>query len=233
MTISVNYQYMQWQIADDLGDRQDLLTNLSDSSLTVSPIQLAIQSAIAKWEREPFYFLQSFTTLFTTVAGQEFYTSSDAAAIATAPNIVKLRVLVNNQRYSIEKRTWSYLEDVSTNPSVTSSYPSDWAYFAEQIRLYPIPSQVIPIQGSFDQRLTNLLNPTDVNVWTEDAFDLIRAEAKLILARSTLHDPDLAQEMHRQIYGDPEDPRSRGYLSALKGESMRRAASRHIRPTHF
>lgn len=233
MAIAANYITLQRQVADELGDRTDLLSPLGDSNLSLSPIQNAIQSAIAKWEREPFYFVESYQTLFNTVAGQEFYTAGDAPAIATAPNIVKLRVLVYGQRYTLTKRHWGYLEDVSVNPSVTSSYPSDWAYFAETLRLYPIPSQALPMQGSFDQRLTALSGDTDSNVWTQDAYDLIRSEAKLILAQEVLHDPGVAAEMKKAIYGDPMVRGDRGYLYALKAESSRRGAPRRMRPTHF
>lgn len=233
MTISSNYITLQQVIADELGDRQDLMTALSDSGLTLSPIQNAIQSAIAKWEREPFYFVETYVNLFTTVAGQEFYTTSDAPAIATAPRIKKLRVLVNQQRYTLTPRTWDYLEDTSVNPAVTSTYPSDWAYFAEQIRLYPIPSQASPMQASYDARQSALVNGSDSNVWTQDAYDLIRSEAKLILARETLHDPDMETECERAIYGNPQNPKDRGYLRALKSENARRASGRRVRPTHF
>src|SRR5258706_15369132 len=99
MAIRATYGQLQRGIVDELGDRTALLVPLGDEALlTLSPIQNAIQSAVAKWEREPFYFLEVYSTLFTTVAGQEFYTTSDAAAIATAPNIATMRVLVNANR---------------------------------------------------------------------------------------------------------------------------------------
>jgi len=232
MAISGTYQQLQKQIADELGDRQDLLSPLSDSGEVTAPIANAIQSAIAFWERENFYFLQSYATLFNTVAGQEFYTGADGPAIATAPSIVILRVLVNGQRYPITKRTWQYIEQISTNPLVTSTYPADWAYFAEQIRLYPIPSQAMPVQASFDPRLAPLANPTDSNVWTQDAYDLIRCTAQLIIAREVIKNVAHAEAMRKAIYGDPADPRDRGYLTVLKNESTRRARTR-IRPSSF
>src|SRR5262249_22728216 len=39
--------------------------------------------------------------------------------------------------------------------------------------------------------------------------------------------------MQRAIYGDPTEPRRRGYLHALKAEGARRSARGRIRPTHF
>lgn len=240
MAISSNYLQLQQVIADELGDRQDLLTSLGDSDLLLSPIQNAIQSAIAKWERESFYFTETYTTLFNTngnvpsgYPGQEFYTSVDGAGVATAPRIIKLRVLVDGQRYTLTPRTWQYLEDTSVNPMVTSSYPSDWSYFAETIRLYPIPSQVMPVQASYDARQTALVNESDNNVWTQDAYDLIRTEAKLILAREVLHNPAMVQECLNAIYGTPGVRGERGYLSVLKGETARRGGRGKIRPTHF
>ena len=76
-------------------------------------------------------------------------------------------------------------------------------------------------------------------MWTQDAVDLIRSEAKLILAREVLHDDDLATRMELAIYGRSSAggmwgavPGQRGYLYALKAETTRRARSR-IRPTYF
>ena len=236
MSISTTYLVLQQQIADELGDRTDLLSPLSDSSLTLSPIKNAIQSAIAMWEREPFYFNEYYgISAFDTVASQEFYTVTDLAAIATLPKIDKLHILVNNNRYTIYQRTWQYLEDISVNPSVVTSLPVDYAYFAEQIRLYPIPDGAYPITINANQRLTALSADGDANAWTQDGFDLIRAQAKLILAQEVLHDTDLAAEAKTAIYGDPRmfGQQNRGYLYALKAETARRTGQGRIRPSFF
>ncbi len=232
MTISATYIQLKRQIADELGDRTDLLSPLSDSSLTLSPIENAIQSAVAKWEREPFYFNETYTTTwFTTVAGQELYTTADAATIPTTPMINELRILISGNNYTLTKRSWQYLDDMSVSPT-NRGQPQDWAYFAEQIRVYPIPDAAYPVTASRTTRPTALSADSDANVWTQDAFDLIRSEAKLILALEVIHDAALAKEMGIAIYGDPTMPQVRGYLSALKAETTRRARSR-IKPTPF
>ena len=232
MAISTSYGFLQNQIADELGNRIDLMTPLVSGGLTLSPIKNAIQSAIAKWEREPFYFNEVYTQpLFTTVSAQEFYTTSDAAAIATTPDIYVLHALISSNRYPLTKQSWEYLEEVSANPSARGQ-PTDWAYFAKQIRLYPIPNGAYPIRATRIQVLTALSDSNDANVWTQDGFDLIKSEAKLILAREVLHDPEIEAAMERAIYGNPLNPRERGYLAALKAETMRRARSK-IKPTSF
>lgn len=227
-----SYLLLASQIADELGGRTDLLTPLSGSGLTLSPIKNAITSAIAKWERERFYFNETYNaTLFTTIAGQELYTTAAAAGIATAPEIDELRALIGGSRRVLTERSWEYLEEISANPNARGQ-PSEWAYFAEQVRLYPIPDGAYPISASFVQRLAALSADTDTNVWTTDAIDLIRCEAKLILAQEVLHDAEMAGRMKVAIYGDPMIPRDKGYLGALKAETARRAKS-GIRPSQF
>lgn len=231
MAISATYITLQRQIADELIDSQHLLSVISGSSLTLSPIQNAIQSAVSKWEREPFYFNEVYSTpLFTTVNAQEFYTSADAAAIATTPEIYQLHALINANRYALAVKSWAELDVVSVNPSATGE-PQDYAVFASQIRLYPIPNGAYPIRASRTQKITALSADNDTNVWTQDAFDLIRSEAKLILAEEVIHDDDLAVRMRRAIYGVP-GVGGRGYLGALRAETFRRARSR-IKPSQF
>lgn len=227
MAISATYIQLQIRIADEIGDRTDLLAPLLSASAN-SPIKRAIQSAIAKWERERFYFNEvynSATPLFTTVSGQELYTTSDAAGIATAPDIDELRATISGSRQVLTKRSWGYLEEMSSNPSARGQ-PSEWAYFGQQIRLYPIPDGAYPIAASRVQRLAALSADADTNVWTQDGFDLIRCEAIANLGRGILRDPELAAQAEAQIYSP------RGYLYELKAETARRAKS-GIKPTQF
>lgn len=232
MAISGTYGGMQRQIIDELGDRSELLASMF-ASLN-SPIKQAIQSAIAKWEREPFYFnefLNTATPMFTTVAGQELYTTADATVIATAPNIWTLHALIAANRWPLEKRSIEWMEENSVNPAGRGQ-PTDWAYFAKTIRLYPIPDGAYPIRAARIDILAALSADTDTNVWMTDGYDLVKSEAKLTLGRNFLHDEALVNAMTAAIYGNPMNPRERGYLAALKAETTRRARSK-IRPTSF
>lgn len=232
MPVTADYGTMQRAIADELGDNVDLLDELSDTGLASSPIKRAIQSAIAKWEREPFYFNEEYTQpLFTTVSGREFYTSSDATTIASSPNIWRMHALIGGNRYTLTLRSWDYLENMSPNPDLRGQ-PAEWAYFGNQVRLYPIPDAAYPVRATRTTRIDVLSADTDSNVWTTDAYDLIRCEAKLILARDVLHDPQIKEECEEAIYGNPMRPRDRGYLGALMAETARRARS-GIKPTQF
>lgn len=222
MAISGTYISLATQIADELGDRSDLLSPQLVASAANSPIKRAIQSAIAKWEREPFYFTETYTaSFFTTVNAQEFYTTSDAPAIATTLSITRLHITISGSRYALTARRWNYIDDISTG--TTAGKPTDFAYYAEQIRLYPIPDAAYVVALSGNKRLTALSADSDANAWTQDGFDLIRCEAKLILARGLLKDEALALQCETEIYGHPEKPNLVGHLQALRAETERRA----------
>jgi hypothetical protein len=238
VAISKNYITLQRQIADECGDNQPLLTPLGDAVGLLSPIQNAIQSAISKWEREPFYFndvrlMPVIGGPFNTVKGQEFYGAADYAPIATMATIKSLSVLIGSNNYTLAERGENYLEDISVN-ALNTGQPVDYSYSAQQLRLYPIPSGIYPMGITGTQRLSPLVNDNDTNGWTQDGFDLIRAEAKLILGREVIYDDNIANAAARAIYGDPGNPEERGYLYALKAETTRRHSSRtRVRPTYF
>lgn len=247
MGLNHTYQYMQYKIADELGDRIDLLTPLADLSavLTNGPIQDAIQSAIALWERKKFYFnelvvdgFNASTCDWATAVGQEYYGLTTSPVAWTTPDpttvagIDKMMIYVGGQRWPLETRTNQYMMDVSVNPSVTG-WPADVAYVAQMFRFYPIPQGIYPIYMMGAKRLPALVAAGDSNAWTQDAYDLIRTQAKLILAEETLQDADMAAACRRAIYGEPDVPGRDGYLAALQDETTSRRAKGKIRPTFF
>lgn len=247
MARNETYGSMQRYIADELGGRADLLSPAPGSGNMMSPIQNAIQSAISKWEREPFWFNEAYDNilynqpLFYATPLQEFYsaTSTPVAVpeFATIPKISKVSVMVNDNRYVMNPRTWAYLEDISVNPSVHSEFPIDWAFAAGIMRLYPIPAETVPLSVTFNQYLTPLLQDGDSNAWTTSGYDLIRVTAKMILAEEVLYDDDLANRCKTQIYGDIQSPfarqMERGYLGDLRAETSRRSGPARLRPTYF
>ena len=217
------YFDLQARIADELGGRSDLAL----------PIQLAIQTAIAKWERERFYFNElRVQTALSTVPGQEFYGAADYAPLATMAQIDKVTILIGGNRLALTARTAPYLEQISINAGVRGR-PTDYAYYAELLRLYPTPDNAYPVTLLGTTRFPPLVNASDSNAWTNDAEALIRCEAKMDLYENTLQAPELADRMRLLIHGDASKPGHRGYLTALKAETARRAASSRMMPSYF
>lgn len=207
-----SYGDLQNRIADELV-RTDLTTQ----------IQNAIQTAIKQYERVPLYFNQlRQEAAFSTVHGQEFYSSAASPLIASMVTLERVTVTVSGNRYTLNWRTPQYLEDTSVNPIVYGQ-PVDYAYYAETLRFYPIPDNSYPIALTGIQRLFTLQNATDTNAWTSDGELLIRSRAKFELATHVLRDADLAASMKAAELDA---------LSDLRGETMRRTP-RRIRPTYF
>lgn len=208
---------------DSYGDMQNRIADEILRSDLTSQIKNAIQTAIREYERRPFYFNQLRNdAVFSTVRGQEFYTSSDSSLIASMATLNRVQVNVNGNRYTMNPRTPEYMEDTSVNPSVYGQ-PVDYSYFAEQMRFYPIPdaSYVVTLTGIY--RLFTLSNDSDTNPWVSDAELLIRSRAKYELAVHVLRDQEMAASMQQcemSAYAD------------LKGETIRRTP-RRFRPTYF
>lgn len=216
------YLELQYRIADELGGRTDLLA--PSTGETLSPIQLAIQDAISFWADERFWFNEYRTAgAFSTVVGQEFYTSSDWADIATIQHIDKLSILISGNRFFMEPRTEQYMEDISMNAS-WQGQPIDYSYYNFQLRFYPIPNGVYPVNVLGTKYFPALSGNSDTNVWTTTAEPLIRATAKQYLYRDTILDDIKAASMERA---------SLQQCSNLKGATFKRAASLKFQPTQF
>lgn len=209
---------------------QDLQTRIADEldNPNIGPqIQKAIVSAVAFYERRPFYFTETSFT-FNTVVGQEYYTATDNPAIATAPNIERLNILFSSIRMPMTKREFEWIDDISALP-IALGVPENWAYRAEQIRVYPIPSQVWTITAYDVPRLTMLSNGTDSNAWTDPqgGEELIRTHAKIDLLLNVIRGTDMEAEI--ALLRDQEQRA----LAALYAETASRKGTGVLTPMAF
>lgn len=175
-----DYGTMQDRIADELA-RADLETQ----------IQRSIQSAIKHYERTRFYFNTSVTDTFATVANQEYY---GAAANSRIPNLIQIDdmgVTINGIVLPVLAVPFDQM-DTAQNGAI-KSFPQYFAYYAQQIRLFPMPDQVYTISLAWQYRLTALSADTDTNAWMTDAEELIRTRAECDLLWRVMDDPEKAQ----------------------------------------
>ena len=189
-------------------------------------ITSAIQAAIRYCERKNFYFTQSRTITFSTVAAQQFYGAADNSLI---PSLVQITDMwsedSSGRRFIISQEEENELEYLSDN-SASSGRPYAYAYFAQQIRLYPVPDSAaytIRVQvGAY--KLTQLSADSDTNVWLTEGYDMIKARAKYILAKDTVKDATIAAE----ALNDFNDQ-----MRVLSDETSRRGATGEIEATCF
>lgn len=194
---------------------------ISRSDLT-SQIALATLSAVAFYEKKRFYFNEMRSLTFSTVAAQEFYTSSDAAGIAQLTAIDSVRITIStNDVYGLEPIDYDYLDAISQSSTVDQGQPTNYAYFGRQFRLYPIPDDVWTIRVSGVKSLTALSSGTDSNAWTTvaDAEALIRARAKFDLYSNVIRDDDealkykaLEKEEYQALTGRNSGLQGSGYV---------------------
>lgn len=220
------YGDMQNRIADEV---------LGTGAVTTTHITNAIQDAIKKYERRRFYFNEvrydesadlifdstgfptTQTPVFKTVAGVEYYDSTNAAPLATLAHIDRLiLVQAGVNRYPLRYQSTGWAD----KNSVTSSWkamPTDWTWVAGKVRLYPIPDIVYPILIQGTARFSTLVNTTDSNPWMTYAEELIRCCACAILYRRIIRDNDMAQVMAAD---------EAQALQSLLGETLERGGPR-------
>ena len=202
------YGDMASRIADELS-RTDL----------TGQIQSGILRAILFHGRRRWWFNeQSFT--FNTVAGQEYYSETDTGAQTLSRIVIvdTATLIVGNNRYPINQRTWQYINQISVT-TTTYGQPQDFCLYSPsgwngydwsagspnattmQMRLYPIPDlstyQVI-VAGVLVPSFMNSSSPYDwpgndaTDVWSIDLEDLICTRAKWDVCKNYLKDMDAA-----------------------------------------
>jgi len=177
----MTYGTIKTRIADDLA-RSDL----------TSQIATAVLNAIKHYERRRFYFnTRVATDTFALVANQEYYGSADLAVIPNLITIDDMYATVGGVRYHILPTTFEGIAEAQDG-LLTRDPPFNYAYHAQQIRMYPIPSAARTVTMATHYRLTALSADGDANAWTTDAEDLIVRRAEWDLYSFTVKDIESA-----------------------------------------
>ena len=175
------YVTMKSRIADELAN---------DGEITTAQISAAILTAIKHYERREWWFNQK-VGIFSTVAAQELYTSSDLTDI---PDIVLIQSMLIGSSSTTKKPLANLdnknIEDLQDG-SVTGE-PVYYSRYADKIRLYPIPSAVYTVMASYIYKLTTLSADGDTNAWVDECEELIRQAAKRVLSVDVLMADDMA-----------------------------------------
>ncbi|MGJ4954624.1 hypothetical protein ACQR1H_03195 [Bradyrhizobium sp. HKCCYLRH2015] len=206
-----SYLDLQNSIASDL-TRDDL----------GSQIRGAIQDAIKQYERQRFWFNTTRSMTFQTVAGQTAYTGADLAQIPYAIRIDDLFLRWSTSTFPLDREEPDKFEFLTGLPN--RGKPTTWTYVDNQIMLWPIPLMAYTVRPHMHYRLTPLSADTDSNAWTNEAENLIRAHAKLILYTNVVEDPEGMQRIQAEIPG---------LKAGLDYETSARSATGRIRATDF
>lgn len=135
-------------------------------------ISAAVQSAIRYYEDERFWFNEGESTA-STINGQANYALPDDFVEPDALTLTYSSTI----RRELTRRSWDWMRKHNTVTDLIS-IPSDWAYYADQIWLYPTPDGVYTLTMSFLKRQTALSVNADTNAWMTHGERLIRCRAK-------------------------------------------------------
>ena len=194
------------RIADEL-NRTDLTTQ----------IQYAIKTAIKVYDKQRFWFNESRSFTFPTVAAQEFYTSSDNADIPNLLAIDTVQIAITStDKYLLQRVSYEQMEAISSNGTVDQGQPTWFCYYNKQIRLYPIPDAAYTIRVSGHWALSDLSATTDTNNWMTDAEILIRSRAKRELFTHVIRDVEGVAAM---VQAENEELRALRAASGMRGTS--------------
>lgn len=212
MATPTNFGTLRAKIADDLA-RSNLTTQIGD----------AINEAIADLDAERFWFNNQRSLTFNTVAGQEFYSSSDNANI---PNIIRIDQLIvgdgTNDEWPAIRKDNDLLELL--DPPSTRSQPRLYAYIESKIRLWPKPDIVYSCRVTGWYRLAELSNDGDTNVWIQNAWNLVRLSARRRVQANVIRDNNAALATY-QLENEA--------LDRLRRETILRMGYGTIKPTRF
>ena len=202
------------RIADDIV-RSDLTTQIGE----------AIDDAIEHYKSEKFYFTETRSATFATVASQSTYTSSDDADIPLF--FQKAGMLVAVSATDAREVRWiphdemEYL--IGNDPA--SGVPTVYSFFADSFFLNPTPDGAYTIRPFGGIEVAGPASDGETgNVWMTEAFELIRCRAKGYIYAHIIGDMAKAQVMSAM---------EESALSQLRAKTSRKVASGRIVPTKF
>ncbi len=165
----------------------------------------AVADAIENYADELFWFNRKSGTA-PTVAN---------TATVALPSGMRIPTLVNYLGSPLLKVPLEAIEAAQNVSTPTVGPPSQWAEDEGLIRLYPTPDAVYTI-GVFG--IAELGVPATTNEWSVEGYRLILAEAKKILYRGPLRDPEGAalanDEIAEALTKLRRETRRRGVVSA-------------------
>jgi hypothetical protein len=209
--------------------RARILSDLErDQATWGTMIDDAIGDAITFHQSKRFYFNESRTVIFSTVAGTEMYTFNTPTLVGTIGaefyRIDDVQITIGASVTRLRRVGYDWLEQTADN-NQAQGQPYNYAYVGRQMRIYPNPGQVYAVRIVGHQKFDAPDDDSvDDNVWMNEGFELIRSRAKAQFAMHVIEDEAMAQRM--QIM-------ERSALGALRESTYRKVEGGMIVPTQF
>jgi len=181
--VSVSLLDLKRQVAGDI-QRSDAIAYIPDG----------IEAAIRHYEKERFWFLEGRATIDTVPDDPFIGLPSDAAVMDV------LLITIGGSRTPMTRVDYREIDEKDDGVA-NSGMPTEWAYYQDNIRLWPVPDIAYPLTLSYHKTLASL-SDSDGNAWITNGFDIIRYRAGAE-ALALVKDPRAAvlRELELQAYG--------------------------------
>lgn len=164
----------------------------------------AIATAIEFYRGQRFFMLDRDSVDVSLTIGQASYTANDDANIGLLERLDYLHLVWGSQTFNLARRSPEWMDTASLNGQ-SAGEPFTYSWFAETIRLYPIPNisgMSMRMSGQF-----HVAAPTDDNAtgnaWMVEAEQLIRCHAKYELFTHVLMNPQMSEMFDPEGQGTP------------------------------
>lgn len=190
---------MKQRIANEI-NRGDLDPEISD----------AINAAVDYWSGERYFFNETRDTTFQTVVDHDSYGINEFNDIL---NVIKIDYMMcitgglpDGQSYDILPRFPRTIERSIQSGAPSRGIPSEYTFYNQTIRLYPVPSQQFDVRVAYQRAIPAPVQDGETgNVWMTVAERMIRAQAKAELYK---HVEDIADDAKAQKYATLADDES-------------------------
>lgn len=182
----------------------------------VTAMRNKIAAAVRQYQPKRFWFNESRSVTFNTVASTAIYTF---ATIGTEFYKVDGAFLTNGSEI-IELERVNYTEIEPGEATPTEAVPMAYAYIAKSVRLYDVPDAIYAVRLTGHIKIAPPASDAEAdNIWMTEAYDLIMCRAKAELYAHRWEDPANAQIMRaaegdalQRLLGATHDKVATGYL---------------------
>lgn len=208
------------------GTLADMLTEIqADTERTkaaeVTAMRSKINAAITHYQKTRFWFNESRSVTFNTVASQAEYTFATIGTEFYKIDGVFVTVSAQDIR-EMERVDYVDLERLYGSP--VTNVPTDYAYINRALRFASLPDAI------YSTRITGhikigvpVADDTTDNEWFTEAYELIMCHAKALLYAHRWEDPNNASVMqsaaavaYRQLRNATADKTRTGYLEVTE-----------------
>lgn len=121
----------------------------------------------------------------------------------------RIEVTAANLRFQLAKIPYGTLRDYDViRPAPITVYPTFWAWFQQQIYLWPYPNGQYPLTISYRTAPPMISAPNQSNFWTQIGERMIRKQAQYMMELEIIHDPDAAATSLRSAKDEESSLRS-------------------------